>query len=329
LELNPQKRYIIGVDIGGTNTRASVAEKDGRILSEGHRPTKAMDGPDESIPQIIDAIREAIENGKVSASDICGIGMGVPGRHKTREGIVLWSPNFKDWAGLQLLQPFRDAFGVPVFMGNDVNVAALGEFRFGAGSGVNSMVMLTLGTGIGGGIILDGKLWKGANEGAGEIGHQIINPNGRLCGCGRYGDLESEANQGGIIERARRKIQMGRKTSLVHRVEGDPDALTPEIIAEAAFEGDELSLEVLQETGYFVGIGVANAINLLNPEMVVIGGGIARAGFVLWDPIMRTVKANALAEALEVCQVVPSELRDDAGILGGVTLVLEEIESCA
>ena len=329
MELNPQKPYVIGVDIGGTNTRASVVAKDGGIVSEGHRPTKAMDGPDESIPQIIDAIREAIENAKVSASDICGIGMGVPGRHKSREGIVLWSPNFKDWAGLQLLQPFKDAFGVPVFMGNDVNVASLGEFRFGAGSGVNSMVMLTLGTGIGGGIILDGKLWKGANEGAGEIGHQIINPNGRLCGCGRYGDLESEANQGGIIERARRKIQMGRKTSLVHRVEGDPDALTPEIIAEAAFEGDELSLEVLQETGYFVGIGVANAINLLNPEMVVIGGGIARAGFVLWDPIMRTVKANALAEALEVCQVVPSELRDDAGILGGVTLVLEEMESCA
>ncbi len=213
MELNSQKRYIIGVDIGGTNTRASVVEKDGRILGEGHRPTKAMDGPDESIPQIIDAIREAMDGAKVEASDLCGIGMGVPGRHRSREGIVLWSPNFRDWVGLQLLQPFRDAFGVPVFMGNDVNVAALGEFRFGAGSGVNSMVMLTLGTGIGGGIILDGKLWKGANEGAGEIGHQIINPNGRLCGCGRYGDLESEANQGGIIERARRKIQMGRKTS--------------------------------------------------------------------------------------------------------------------
>lgn len=329
MELNPQKPYIIGVDIGGTNTRASVVEKDGHILSEGHRPTKAMDGPDESIPQIIDAIREAIENAKVSASDICGIGMGVPGRHKTLEGVVLWSPNFKDWAGLQLLQPIRDAFDVPVFMGNDVNVAALGEFRFGAGKDVNSMVMMTLGTGIGGGIILDGKLWKGASEGAGEIGHQIINPNGRLCGCGRYGDLEAEANQGGIIERARRKMRMGRKTGLVSRVEGNLDDLTPAIIAEAAFEGDEVSREVMQETGYFVGIGVANAINFLNPEMVVIGGGISRAGFVLWDPIMRTVKANALAEALEVCQVVPSQCGDDAGILGGVTLVLEEIESCA
>ena len=109
MEVNPQKPYVVGVDIGGTNTRASVVAKDGRILSEGHRPTKAMDGPDASIPQIIDAIREAIEKAGVSVSEICGIGMGVPGRHKTREGIVLWSPNFKDWAGLQLLQPFRDA----------------------------------------------------------------------------------------------------------------------------------------------------------------------------------------------------------------------------
>ncbi len=329
MELNPNKRYVVGVDIGGTNTRASVVEKDGRIVSEGHRPTKAMEGPDESIPQIIDAIREAMDNAGVTADDVCGVGMGVPGRHKSREGIVLWSPNFKDWGGLQLLQPLREALGLPVFMGNDVNVAALGEFRFGAGKDVSSMVMMTLGTGIGGGIILDGKLWKGANEGAGEIGHQIVNPNGRLCGCGLYGDLESEGSQGGIIDRARRKIQLGRKTSLMHKVECNLDALTPAIIGEAAFEGDELALEVMQETGFWVGIGVANVINFLNPEMVVIGGGISRAGFVLWDPIMRTVKANALAEALEVCQVVPSQLGDDAGILGGVTLVLEEMESCA
>lgn len=329
MELNPSKLHVIGVDIGGTNTRASVVEKDGRIVSEGHRPTRAMEGPDASIPQIVAAICEAMDNAGVTAADVCGIGMGVPGRHKSREGVVLWSPNFKDWGGLQLLQPLRDALGLPVFMGNDVNVAALGEFRFGAGKDIDSMIMMTLGTGIGGGIILGGKLWKGANEGAGEIGHQIVNPNGRLCGCGLYGDLESEASLGGILDRTRRKIQMGRKTQLVHRVEGSLDALTPAIIAEAAMEGDELALEVMQETGYWVGVGVANVINFLNPDMVVIGGGISRAGFVLWDPIMRTVRTNALAEALEVCQIVPSQLGDDAGILGGVTLVLEEMEACA
>lgn len=328
MELNPQKPYIVGVDIGGTNTRASVVSKGGEIFSEGHRPTRAMEGPAASIPQIIDAIREAIDNAGITADQVCGAGMGVPGRHKSREGIVLWSPNFKDWGGLRLVQPLVDALGFPVFIGNDVNVAALGEFRFGAGRDVQSMVMMTLGTGIGGGIIVNGKLWKGANEGAGEIGHQVVNPGGRMCGCGLFGDLESEAGLYGIIERARRKIQTGRKTMLVSRAD-TLEAITPAIIAEAAFEGDELALEVMQETGYWVGIGVANAINFLNPEMVVIGGGISRAGFVLWDPIIRTVKTNALAEALEVCQIVPSQCGDDAGILGGVTMVLEEIESCA
>jgi len=214
-------------------------------------------------------------------------------------------------------------------MGNDVNVAALGEFRFGAAKDVSSMVMLTLGTGIGGGIILNGKLWTGANEGGGEIGHQVINPNGFRCGCGNFGDLEAEAGSNGIIERTLRKIYLGKRTTLAQRVDYKLENIMPELVADAAIEGDEVALEVMQETGYFVGIGVANAINFLNPQVVVIGGGISRAGPILWDPIMRTVRANGLNEALEVCQVVPSMLGDDAGIMGGVVLVLEELEACA
>lgn len=321
--------YVIGVDLGGTNIRAAVVDREGRIIGEGRRPSLAMEGPDVTIPQIIQAIRDAMNAAQVEAQSVCGIGMGVPGRHISREGIVLWSPNFKGWGGLQLLAPIYEDLAIPVYMGNDVNVAALGEFRFGAARDVNSMVMMTLGTGIGGGIILDGKLWLGANEGGGEIGHQIINPNGRRCGCGNFGDLESEASRDAIIERALRKIYMGRKTILTRQVEPKYFDITPAMIAEAAAQGDELSIEVLEETGYFVGIGVANAINFLNVEMVVIGGGISQAGPVLWDAIMRTVRANALKEALDVCQVVPAALGDDAGIMGGVVLVLQEMEACA
>lgn len=319
---------IIGVDLGGTNVRAAVTDREGSILGEGRRPSMAMDGPQVTIPEIIQAIRDAISDAGVQAEDVCGIGMGVPGRHISKEGIVVWSPNFKDWGGLQLLAPIRDELGIPAFMGNDVNVAALGEFRFGAARDVNSMVMLTLGTGIGGGIILDGKLWLGANEGGGEIGHQIINPNGRRCGCGNFGDLEGEAGRDAIIERALRKIYMGRKTMLTQQLEPKFLDLTPAMLAEAAAQGDKLAIEVMEETGYFVGIGVANAINFLNVEMVVIGGGISAAGSALWDPIMRTVRANALKEAVEVCQIVPSALGDDAGIMGGVVLVLQEMEAC-
>ena len=325
---NASGNSIIGVDLGGTNVRAAVVTKDGRIVGEGRRPSLAMEGPDVTIPEIVLAIRDAMSDAGVQAKDVCGIGMGVPGRHKSREGIVIWSPNFKDWGGLQLLAPIREQIGAPAYMGNDVNVAALGEFRFGAAKDVNSMVMMTLGTGIGGGIILDGKLWLGANEGGGEIGHQIINPNGGLCGCGNFGDLESEANRDAIIERARRKMFLGRTTILTEGLETKFLDLTPAMIAEAANKGDALAIEVLEETGYFVGIGVSNAINFLNVEMVVIGGGISQAGAVLWDAIIRTVHANALIEALEVCRVVPAALADDAGIMGGVVLVLQEMEEC-
>ncbi|MDI6826972.1 MAG: ROK family protein [Armatimonadota bacterium] len=326
---NVNGSYIVGVDLGGTNVRAAVTDKEGRFLGEGRRPSLAMEGFEITLAQIIQAIRDAIASANVKADEICGIGMGVPGRHISREGIVLWSPNFKDWGGVQLLAPIREAIGVPAYMGNDVNVAALGEFRFGAGKEVNSLVMLTLGTGIGGGIILDGKLWLGANEGGGEIGHQIVNPNGFRCGCGRFGDLEAEAAQAGIIERAQRMIRAGNNSILLERGGPNLDDITPAMIAEAANEGDEVAREVMRQTGYWVGIGVANAINFLNPEMVVIGGGISQAGPVLWEPLMATVRANALAEALSVCQVVPAALGDDAGILGGVVLVLQELEACA
>ena len=325
---NLSGKYIVGVDLGGTNARAAVADKEGRIIGEGRRPSLAMEGPEVTIAQIVQAIRDAMSDVKVEAGDVCGIGMGVPGRHNSREGIVLWSPNFKDWAGLQLLAPIHEQLGIPVYMGNDVNVAALGEFRFGAAKDVNSMVMLTLGTGIGGGIILDGKLWLGANEGGGEIGHQVINPNGMQCGCGNFGDLEGEARRDAIVERALRKIYAGGETALTKQTEPKFQDITPAMIAEAAAKGDRVAIEVMEETGYFVGIGVANAINFLNPEMVVIGGGISQAGPALWDPIMRTVRANALKEALEVCRVVPAALGDDAGIMGGVVLVLQEMEAC-
>lgn len=323
---NTSGEFIIGVDLGGTNVRAAVSSRDGMIIGDARRPSLAMEGPDVTVPEIIAVIKDAIKSAGVDKTKICGIGMGVPGRHLPKEGIVLWSPNFKGWDGLQLLAPIREALGLAIYMGNDVNVASLGEFQFGAGKSVNSMVMITLGTGVGGGIVLDGKLWAGANESGGEIGHHIVNPSGvRQCGCGNFGDLESEASCRAIVDRALRKIYTGRKTSLTDKVEPKFLTLTPAMIAEAASEGDELATEVLGETGYFVGIGVTNMINLLNPEMVVIGGGISQAGSALWDPIIRTARANSLKESFEICKIVPAALGDDAGIMGGVMLVLQEM----
>lgn len=322
---NNDKPYIIGVDLGGTNVRAAATDREGRILGEGREPSLAMEGAEVTIEQIIKAIYSAISTAGIKASQVEGIGMGVPGWHDSKEGIVLWSPNFRDWNNIQLMAPIQKALGIPVLMGNDVNIAALGEFRFGAGRDVNSLVMLTLGTGIGGGIITDGRLLLGANDGAAEIGHTIVAPGGRICSCGRPGHLEAMAGRDAIIERAARKIQEGRPSILIRDEDWPQWSVTPETIAKAAQEGDEVAIETMSETAYYVGVGVANAINLINPEMVIIGGGIAQAGDVLWDPLLRTVDALALTQSRRVCKVVPAELGDDAGIMGGVTLVMQEL----
>jgi glucokinase len=317
--------YIVGVDLGGTNIRAATCSMQGHILGEARYDSLAMEGLDATVGQIIKAVRESAASARISVSEVVGVGMGVPGHHKSKEGKVLWSPNFKNWDGVQLLAPIKEDLGVPVVMGNDANVAALGEFNFGAGREVNTMVMLTLGTGIGGGMILNGRLWTGTNEGGAEIGHTIVLADGPMCSCGRHGCLESLARRDAIVDRAARKMLTGRPSVLLERVANVPWNVTPAMIAEAAHEGDEIALETLAETGYYVGLGVANSINVINPDMVVIGGGIARAGEPLWGAIHRTVKTNALHASQEVCRVVPAELDDDAGVMGGVTLVMHEV----
>jgi len=322
--LTNDKPYLVGVDLGGTNVRAAAADANGKIIGDGRAPSLAMEGLEITIASIISAIRDALSSAGITEKQVKAAGMGVPGWHDSKNGIVHWSPNFKDWHGVQLLQPIREALGFPVFMGNDANIAALGEFTFGAGRDVDSMVMITLGTGIGGGIVIGGKLWLGANDAAAEIGHTIVLPDGPICGCGRRGCLEALANRDAIIQRAARKIQQGRESSLIEDADWPHWNATPASIAKAAQDGDPVAVETMAETGYYVGIGVANVINLLNPEMVIVGGGISQAGNVLWEPMMRTVNALALTQSRRVCRVVPPALGDDAGVMGGIALAQQE-----
>ena len=325
MELKKDAKFVIGVDLGGTNVRAAVVDLCGKIVGEGRTDSRAMDGLDATVEQIISAIRLAVTKSPADLADIAGAGMGVPGTHKSEEGIVLWSPNFKDWNGVQLLAPIRDDLGMPVCIGNDANVAALGEYAFGAGRGSKIMVMFTLGTGIGSGLIVNGRNYIGVTECAPEMGHQIIIADGPRCSCGRYGCLEALARRDAIIDCAARKAHLGRATSLLEKSDHDLRYVTPAMIAEAAAEGDEVSIETLEEVGYYIGIGVANAINILNPDKIVIGGGIAQAGDLLFDPIKATVEVNALYAPLQACEIVPAQLGDDAGVLGGAAMVLQRM----
>ena len=323
MQANESIPYVVGVDLGGTNVRASVTDISGNLYGEGRTDSRAMDGVDATVAQIATAVADAVSTSGVDRSRILGIGMGVPGTVLPDEGIVAWAPNFRGWDGVQVGEPLRVATGLPVIMGNDANVAALGEYTFGAGVGSRCMVMFTLGTGIGSGLVIDGKSWIGVSGCAPEMGHQIILADGPRCGCGRSGCLEALAGRDPICFRAARKAHLGRSTLLLERSGHDLRYITPAMISEAAAEGDEIAVETLNETGYYIGLGVANAMNILNPDCFVIGGGIAGAGDLLLEPIRRTVEVNALYSAVKACRIVRAELGDDAGILGAAATALQ------
>jgi glucokinase len=325
------KSYIVGVDLGGTNVRAAVVEQGSDQIKgrSANVSSRAEDGAEHTAEQCAEAVRQALSNGNIQAGDVLGVGVAVPGHVQPAAGMVLWAPNFKDrWLGVPLADMLRKLVGVPVYLGNDANLAALGEFTFGVGREVRHLAMITLGTGIGGGVIIDGRLLVGADGGAAEIGHMIVNPGGRG-GHGAFGSVEGEAQRDAICERAERKIQLGRKTKLGEISNFDRFCLTPALIAQAATEGDEVAIEVFEETGYYLGLAVANLINLLNPQMIVIGGGIASAGDLILDPIRRTALACAVRSLSRTCKIVRAELGDNAGIFGGVALVQQELAGAA
>jgi len=329
MKLTPNRTgtYAVGVDIGGTNIRAGVVTREGKKLAEGRRPARALEGFAVSMQMIIDAVEEAIATAGVQPTSLIGIGVGMPGRHRSDEGIVIYSPNFPGWDDMQLLEPIEDHFGVAAYMRNDVKTASMGEYYFGAGRGYRHIVMITLGTGIGGSLIADGKLMLGACEGFAEVGHMTVSPQGRTCGCGNTGCWEAMAGRDAIIERAWRALQTGRASVLGEWAVQDWYNVTPAMIARAANDGDLLAREVLEETGMWVGLGVSNLIQLYNPEVVIIGGGISQAGDILFGPIQRTVNARAHMVPANTTCIVPAALGDDAGIVGGAVLVFNAAEA--
>lgn len=312
------------MDIGGTNIRAGVVDEGGRILGEARRPALAEKGLRAAVDRAIEAVQDALENAGLTVADVTALGAGVAGSHRSREGICLFSPNFADSRGVPVLAPLREAFGIPCYMLNDVAVQTLGEHRFGAGRGCSYMVMITLGTGIGGGAIIDGELRIGHTEGFAEVGHMIIDPDGPLCSCGNHGCWEALAARDAIVRRAVREIQRGRQTAIADAVEYRLGSITPALIARCAEQGDQVALSVLSETGYYLGLGLVNLIQLFNPEIIVIGGGIAQAGKLLFDPVRRTVRARAHMVPASTCRIVSSQLGEDAGVVGAAVLAATE-----
>lgn len=314
----------IGLDLGGTNMAAGVLTADRRLLYAVRRPTAAQAGPAAVLGRMADLLRTLLEQARADGLSVAGIGLGLPGLLDTRQGISVFSPN-TGWRDVPVAEPIRRALGLPVYLDNDVRAHTRGEWHLGAGRGVDHFILITLGTGIGSGIVLRGELYSGPTESAGEVGHQTLVPDGHLCGCGNHGCLETLAAGPGIARSARAVLAGpdGPASRLWPLYSVDPNGLTAADVGAAAAAGDSLAMGVLAEAGRWLGIGLANVINILNPDLVIIGGGVAAAGELLLGPARREVAARAMPVPRRHVRIVPAALGRDAGPIGAATLVPE------
>ena len=318
------KNRVVGIDIGGTNLRAALINKNGNIIKRLSIPSGADKGIDLVVENLGNLIAE-IRKGE----GVDGLGVGIPGIIDSAKGIVTQAPNILHVHNF----PFRDVLmakigkDIPVFVENDANCAALGELWMGAGENVNSLVLLAIGTGLGGGIILNRKLWRGTDGMAGEVGHMTISPDGAKCNCGNTGCLETFASAVGIIRMVKEGLDQDDKsveTVLREKVRNAPKERLPEIVREAAIEGDKFALWIWEEFGKSLGIVIASLVNLLNVEMIVISGGLSDAWELFIDKLVDEAKKRGLRAPMERVQIKKSTLGGDAGLLGAAYLVNRE-----
>jgi glucokinase len=316
------QRYIIGVDLGGTTIATGAMPADGsREIAMRTRLTLAERGADGVVDRIVAAVEDVIaatiaETG-CSRGDFLGVGIGAPGPLDRERGLVVIAPNL-GWRDFPLRDRIADRLGLPATLDNDANCATLGEWWCGAARGGRNVVGLTIGTGIGGGLILNGTLYHGSADVAGEIGHSTIDSTGRRCKCGNYGCLEAYASGPAIAERAREAIAGDEQSIISRMVDGDLRAITAQTVYDAAKQGDETAREVVRDTARFLGTGVANLVNIFNPDVVVLAGGVTYAGDALFEPLRAEVRRRAFKPAVDACRIVPGSLSGSAGVVGAV-----------
>jgi len=316
-------KLLVGIDLGGTNVKGAVVTQDGKILHRRRCETRADEGKEAVIGRIAGLAEELAGDAGLVTSDLLAVGVGAPGPLSTKTGTIIEAPNLPGWVNVPLRKLLQERLGVRVFVENDANAAAWGEKWAGAGRAVDSLICLTLGTGIGGGIVIDGKLLHGIDDTAAEIGHMTIIPDGPRCGCGNYGCLEALASATATARRAREAIQAGGKSTLQEMCAGDLSKITAAMVDEAAAGGDKLASEVMRGTALYLGIAIASLTNVLNPEMAVLSGGMIAAGERLFGPIRETVKKRAFKTPARRIKIVPAERGDDAGVLGAAGIALE------
>lgn len=314
------KKYNIGVDIGGTNVKIALVDEKGIIAYSNSVPTRAEMGYEYTIQNIINTIKESLKESNNDISNIGGIGFGLPGQIDSMNGIVRLLPNIPGWVEVPLAKIVQSEFNVPVKLDNDVRVATLGELNFGAGKGCQNLVCITVGTGVGSGIVLNGQLIRGASMTAGEIGHVVVEKdNGEICGCGSRGCLEAYASGPSVVKMAKEYIMGGKSTKFKEIAQGNE--ITPFMVYEAAKQGDAVAKQIFNIVGEYLGVAMVSVVNLLNPEKIIVGGGVGQAGDLILNPIREAIQKRCIPTSAAAVSVVPAQLGESAGVVGASILV--------
>jgi glucokinase len=315
-----KEKLIVGVDLGGTKIEAVLSDSCGNIRKRELKETRADEGPNAVIKRIVDAIKAVSSDNKIAA-----VGIGAAGIIDVETGLITVSPNLSGWRNIKLKDILERELSVKTFVDNDATVAAMAEHKFGCAVGCDHVVYVAVGTGIGGGIITNGQIYRGISGSAGEIGHMTIDTNGPLCGCGRKGCWEALASGTALEREARVKIAEGVKTTIPKYAKEGGGKITAKGVYLAAQDGDKLANELIEQLGCYLGVGLANLINIFNPQLVVIGGGVSRMGEMLLEPARKTVRERAFELSAKAARVEISSLGYDAGPLGAVALALSEL----
>lgn len=307
----------VGIDLGGTTFNVVLISEEREMLLSREADTHAAEGHMAVLSRMAALAKELIGEAGIPASSVRGVGVGLPGVLRLSKGETVYLPNLPGrWPDVPVEAILEEKIGMPAYILNDVRSFTLGEKTFGAGRHVQNMVCLAIGTGIGGGIVIDGGLYLGNGGTAGEVGHQTVLPDGPLCGCGNRGCLETLASGPAIAAAGMRAVAQGLTTKMREMAGGDLNAITPKLVALAAGAGDEIAQEIYHKAGTYIGIAVSNLITVLTPQMVVIGGGVARAGDLLMVPIRETVGERVRTTPPDYAQIVLAELGTDAGAMG-------------
>jgi N-acetylglucosamine repressor len=326
LVINAKEFYIIGIDVGTETLKGVIADLNANIVTKKSVPISRPITNEGFIKLMKSCIRQLLEEGNIEYDKYIGIGIGMHGVVDVDTGTSLFAPNLQ-LRHIPLKEELEKEFNMLVKVENDARAMALGESWFGNGNGADDIVCVNVGSGIGAGVILNGKLFHGEHFISGEIGHMMIDIDGPKCNCGNYGCLQAFASGPAIAERAKREILLGKESLITEMVNGDLDTIDGKIVYDAALNGDALSIDILSEAGRYLGIGLTNIIHILNPKKIIIGGGVANAnGFVL-ESVKETIQKRCLTQSAKQTEILLSKLGADATAIGAVTLILQELFS--